>query len=424
MSVSAVFPGAERAAALERVRAIHEALRRDPDGWPLSRPDDPRGLRAASLASGRAGLALFHAACARAGLADDAEKLASERLREAFEIVGRVTMDASLFCGFTGVAWVAQTLVAPEPGAGDPLGDVDDALAAALDDPDFDPPYDLIDGLAGLGVYALARRPRAAADVVLECVIARLEARAVRDEHGVSWPHGTRSRRAVLAGVADSNDTRWWNLGLAHGVPGVLGLLARCVRANVQAERARALLEGGASWLRAQRLPAGLPGAYADFLADDVPKAPARLAWCYGDPGVAIALVAAAQALGRDDLRAFARDVAHVAAARAHQHSDVVDTGLCHGSAGLGHVFDRLGAALDDPACREASRRWFADVLAPRPERGGVAGFATWSFERVREGDYVDDPCMLTGAAGVGLALLSACGEAAGWNAPFLTDVA
>ncbi len=417
-----LLTGAARDEAVRRVREIAAALVRDPDAWPLSRAADPRGLRHASLASGRAGLALFHARAFAAGLDPAGEALAVTRLHEAFDLVAARPMDASLHCGFTGVAWVAH-LLASAPGGDDPVAEVDEALLGVLDDEAFAPPVDLIDGLVGIGVYGLARRGRPAARRLVERVVERLGERAAPEPPGLSWPSGTPSRRAVETGATEGASP-WWNLGLAHGVPGVLALLARTLRAGIRAEDSRALLDGGLAWLVAQRLESSAGGAFADFVAADVERTPARVAWCYGDPGVAAALWAAGRALDRADVRAIALDTAHRAATRPLDGTQVVDTGLCHGSAGLGHVFHRLARASGDAVCAAAARRWFGETLAPRPERGGIAGFATWSFERVAAGEYVEDPCLLTGAAGVGLALLAAATPADPlWDAAFLLDL-
>ncbi len=68
----------------------------------------------------------------------------------------------------------------------------------------------------------------------------------------------------------------------------------------------------------------------------------ARLAWCYGDPGIAASLMAAAGAAGRPDWYRVAVDVACRAAARDLALAGVKDSGICHGAAGLAHIFNRL----------------------------------------------------------------------------------
>ncbi len=149
------------------------------------------------------------------------------------------------------------------------------------------------------------------------------------------------------------------------------------------------------------------------------------MAWCYGDPGVAAAFAAAGESLDDRALRAFALDVAHAAARRPVESSGVVDAGLCHGAAGVAHVFHRLWRASGDPVCRDAALAWFERALERVADRPNVAGFATFGFERRREGEYVEDPGLLTGAAGTGLALVAAVSRRAPeWDRFLLLDSA
>lgn len=140
---------------------------------------------------------------------------------------------------------------------------------------------------------------------------------------------------------------------------------------------------------------------------------PTRLAWCYGDPGVAAALLATARAVGDEGWERQAGRVALDAAARSEDKAGVQDAGLCHGSAGLGHLFNRLYQATGEEPLAAAARRWFESCLDfPQAGHDGVAGYASWSpVGGAGELGWTDDPGFLTGAAGVGLALLAATGE-------------
>ena len=57
---------------------------------------------------------------------------------------------------------------------------------------------------------------------------------------------------------------------------------------------------------------------------------------------------------------------------------------------------------------RDAGRAWFARALGARRPGIGVGGYVAWSFDRAGNGGWVAEPGFLTGAAGVGLALLAA----------------
>src|SRR5262249_36055361 len=159
--------------------------------------------------------------------------------------------------------------------------------------------YDLINGLVGFCVYALERLSRPAALACLERIVERLAETAEQRPDGVTWwtnpawlPPETRAQFPH----------GYHNLGLAHGVPGVIALLGRVCAAGVAVAQARPLLDGAVRWLLAQQRP----GGFAHWVAPEVAARPARLAWCYGDPGVAAALLWAARCVGQPEWEAAA----------------------------------------------------------------------------------------------------------------------
>jgi hypothetical protein len=418
-----LLDGALRAEAERRVAEVAAALSGPADAWPLARAGNPNGIRAISLGLGRCGFALFHAwhhaALGAPGAADAAQRL----LGESIEMLPGKTMDESLYCGFPGVAWTTEHVlrVLGATGDDDPVEGIDAALLGVFEDPAFRPGYDLIGGLAGLGVHALERRDRPTGPRLAERVLARLEEMARPQAVGVAWPSGGLTRRAIRDDV-DPNDI-YFNLGLSHGIPGIIAILARL--ASFPGLRARALRLAGAgvAWLREQRLPAGSIGAFPDYVAHDITPEPARLAWCYGDPGVASAVLSAGRALGDPAIVAFALEIAHLAARRSYESSQVVDAGLCHGTAGVAHVFHRLYRSTGDATCRAAALAWFERALERVTDRPNVAGFPTFSFERNWDGEYVEDAGLLTGAAGTGLALIAAISDREpAWDRFLLVD--
>ena len=109
-------------------------------------------------------------------------------------------------------------------------------------------------------------------------------------------------------------------------------------------------------------------------------------------------------ALAREALR-----VARRAAAESTEKKEVIDAGLCHGAAGVAHLFNRIYQTSDDEACGDAARRWFARALEMRRPGEGLAGFVTWGARRDEPGPgWIADPGLLIGASGIGLALLGA----------------
>jgi lantibiotic biosynthesis protein len=184
-----------------------------------------------SLSSGAAGVALFYAYLAQVDDNPRWEELAFERLEQAIAAASRWQLAPGLYGGLAGVAWTLAHLLPEEDRVDDEqFTMVDDALLPFVADCDGEREYDVIDGLAGVGVYAAQRLPSPVAAACLEHVINYLDHAAVRLPGGVAW-------RTPLARLQPGEREQFphgqFNLGVAHGVPGVIGLLAQAVAAGV-----------------------------------------------------------------------------------------------------------------------------------------------------------------------------------------------
>jgi hypothetical protein len=86
----------------------------------------------------------------------------------------------------------------------------------------------------------------------------------------------------------------------------------------------------------------------------------------------------------------------------------VEDAGLLRGAAGVAHRLNRQAQASGEEGLADEARSWFCRVLAMRRPGEGIGGFQA----RVPDGRggavWADDPGLLAGAAGIGLALLAA----------------
>jgi lantibiotic modifying enzyme len=383
MSWRPILQGACKDRAAETVQAILHDL-----------PPEQGAEDEPSLAAGSAGLAVLHGYLAQTGNGPEHAAAAHRCLQHALAAVAARPATASLYSGLTGVGWALAHLGDRLPGLNgeDDLAAIDAALLHHLDQSPWPGNYDLIDGLVGYGVYALERLPRAAAAACLRRVVQHLAETSRQCPEGVSWW----TDRAELP-------QQGYNLGVAHGVPGVIALLGQACAAGVAVETARPLLEAAVRWLLAQQGRHGFP----HWVGPEADAAPGRLAWCYGDPGVAAALLSAARCLDEPAWESQALAIARRAAARAPELAGVMDAGLCHGAGGLGHLFNRLAQASGDARLAEAARFWLERALEMQRPGRGLGGYETC---RAGEGgpDWVAEPGLLTGAAGIALALLAA----------------
>ncbi len=391
MSWKPLLVGEQKDRAGERVREIVEHL----SAPPHDSASDP------SLASGAAGLALLHGYLALVEDSPDHVALAISCLKRATAAMSDRPVVASLYSGLMGLGWAIQHLRGKLPGLDGEadLSEIDIILRDYLASSPWRDEYDLIGGLVGLGVYALERLPAAAA--CLERVIELLTETAERQAKEITWwtnpawlPPETRAK----------NPLGYYNLGLAHGIPGVVAFLGRACAAGIAIDKVRHLLEGAVRWLLAHQQP----GGFAAWYGPEVETKSARLAWCYGDPGVAVALLGAARCVAEPTWEREARAIARRAAERPNEQAGVVDAGLCHGAAGLAHLFNRLYQATGELQLAEAARSWFGRTLEMHRPGRGIGGYEALLPDANGALNWLPDAGLLTGSAGIALALLAA----------------
>ncbi len=384
-----------------------------------------------SLSGGTAGLALFFAYLAAARDGDEDGERSLDLLGSAIDAVSESVLPPGLYGGFTGIGWTVEHLTRRFFEAEDDLcSALDEGLRELISTPGARFNSELIAGLSGFGVYLLERLPNPEAARLLGVVLDRLEETAEVSEAsdaGITWH--TLPEWVPGWQRGDMPDG-CYNLGVAHGVPGVLGFLAAARRAGVEDARVERLAEGIVRWLLGQRIvPSAGPGeGDAVFPANVVPGQtphPTRTAWCYGDPGIAAVLLSAAQSFRRADWEAEAVRLARLSARRSEKEAQTTDAGLCHGTAGLAHLLNRMHQATGDPELGEAAAAWYRRTLDHRRPGEGIGGFL--SFQPVSTPDgtaWVADPGVLVGAAGVGLALLAAVsGVEPSWDRMLLSDI-
>ena len=333
--------------------------------------------------------------------------IAESYLDRAIDALATTAFPPRLYGGFIGPAWAVQHLArlarhhdrksanATEDG----LQEVDATLLEYLAKTPWTADFDLICGLVGHGVYGLERKAYTSGRSILASVVARLDELAERNDQGLTWftqPHLVPSSQKDLA------PNGYYNLGVAHGVPGVIGLLAGIVAQDIVTDRAATLLEGAVAWLLAQRGSSN--SEFGSFVVPGKEIPSCRLAWCYGDAGIAAVLLAAARAMRNNEWEREALRIGRHAARRTDAiAAGVLDAPLCHGSTGLGHVFNRIWQATGEECIVEAARYWFDDTVSRYEKAGGLAGLlcnnrGTW------EGGFG----LLTGFCGIGLALIAA----------------
>ncbi|MEV6035693.1 lanthionine synthetase LanC family protein [Nonomuraea sp. NPDC052116] len=260
--------------------------------------------------------------------------------------------------------------------------------------------YDLIVGPAGVlvafaidpGIDAAGRAP----------LIARL-ALLCEDE----------ALSRLRVGQYQGEKLRGWNvdrinLGLAHGLPGIVTALRAAADADGLSEELNDLLRRLAGRLVAEsyvddRGVITWPFGTTRLDGHRAPKGNGlRQAWCYGCPGNAWTLWEAARVLGDDDLAAFALESARSFLAAYDDDLYLDDLGICHGAAGLMLVFDSFARCAGLPEAAKLADH-LTDHLMGRLDEPAALAETGWS--------------LLMGAPGMLSALLTRSGGDRRWLA-------
>ncbi|HEU5055813.1 MAG TPA: lanthionine synthetase LanC family protein [Kofleriaceae bacterium] len=392
MTWQPLLEGDDAARAHEAVAAIAADL--------AGAPPDGAGFN-----TGHAGRAVLGVHLARTGDGDAGDR-AVDALERALDSLD-ATRNPWLLDGVAGVAWAAAHLADLVDIDEETFADLDRLVGRVLEVTPWRFEWEYVLGLTGLAVYAL-ERPGAPGDALLGLAVAHLSALAERHDGGtVTW----RSPTPMLLPAERHADTAdgYYNLGLAHGVVGVMLLLAECAARGVAG--ASDLLRGAVAWLASH--DSGDPAMrYPLMIARGVSHRGSRDGWCYGDQAAAAALVRAGQVLGEPSWIERGLSAAYDVARRASPIR--LDPGFCHGTLGRAHMFNRLAQATGDDELAGAARLWYRRTLDHQVLGRGIGGF---EFDEKTS----DAASILTGSTGIALGLLAAASSVEpGWDRAFL----
>jgi len=409
-------------AALRSLTEIAEVLRNPDENNQQRQADNEFAAQPFSLGSGAAGVAVFLAYLEKSGLFPGAGQAAFEQMNRAIEAVAQQYTAPPLYSGFTGVGWATEHVTRLLGESSDDLNsDLDNAVETYVGLSPWKDDYDLISGLVGLGVYCLERVGSPAADRALELIVERLYETAERTGDSVTW---FTPPSLLIRHQTDRYPNGFYNLGVAHGVPGVIALLGRTYATGIAKDKTSWLLERAVTWLLKQRLSAGANSSFADVIAAEGSN-DCRLAWCYGDAGIAAALLLAARGAGTKSWEEEALGIARRAALRAPETCGVKDACVCHGSAGLAQIFNRIFQATRDELYADTARYWLERTLQFREPGKGAAGYLVWGMGKKETIELKPNLGLIQGIAGIGLVLLAAISEIEPcWDRVFQMDIA
>lgn len=311
-----------------------------------------------------------------------------------------------LFGGITGTVWILDHITRQLCGdvsildssrstTSDPFTGIDELLIDLLNH-EWTGEYDLSTGITGLGIYFMDRTHLDSSRHALGLILRHLEVCSERSDEGITWC----SRTSV---TTSSMLLQRYDLGVAHGIPAIITLLAELTKHGVEAERSAVLLEGALKWLYLRERPPTASTRLSIAFEPGLPSADSPLAWCYGDLGVCAVLTRSAKLCHDVRCQIFAQKLNASILSREVSPLNPSDPWLCHGALGVAHIYNRLSGGTLGPNCRKAATRWYK-VGMSFLEEGDM-----WFFREAPEARQISDVNLsfINGLIGAGLALTS-----------------
>ena len=256
--------------------------------------------------------------------------------------------------------------------------------------------YDYLNGSLGVALYFLKKNPNH--PFICE-FIEFIYQKAEKDSlnHTVKWktPYGWPEREYG------------YHLSLSHGMTSMVLFLCRLIKSKSinSSNDCLTMLEGCMNYILLQGIDHKCYGSYFPnrSLEDNHSPLKSRLAWCFGDVGIAWALWQTGSLVENQQWQNKAIEIMKYAAQRvSSEQTWVNDCGLCHGSAGIAMMFRRFYLETNEKNFHDAWSYWIDFTLNFKRFDNGLAGFKTFEL-----GEWKNDLSLLTGISGIGMTLLS-----------------
>lgn len=327
-----------------------------------------------------------------------------------FELLPHSTHIHSLCSGSAGFNWAVDHLISNGLIEGDSneLFSEDDPFLYSVMKKDINEgKYDFLHNALGIGLYFLNRNTTQSLAYV-ESLISSLEKSAETDIKGIKW-------RSLVNQEGPKEKKEVYNLSLSHGMASIIAFLGKAYQADIFREKTKDLLCRATTFILSHKRDAPDPeyGSYfpsSISVNGDPPIRASRLAWCYGDLGLGYALWQASKMIQNTEWERLAFDVlVHTTIRKDVVKERVNDAGICHGAAGIAHIYNRLYQHTGISHFKDAAIYWLEDALNKAVFTDGLAGYKSWHPPQY--GGWKTSIGLLEGISGIGLVLLAAVSD-------------
>jgi len=349
------------------------------------------------LYSGRGGISLLYLTYFK----DDINKY-SEVIQNpiilAFNSINQINTPFKYsFCeGIAGINWLILLLAKNniiDSSELEILDALDSFLIAKMETDLNNNNYDFLHGALGIATYYILKYSFTNNKAPLEQLVNGLKENAIWNNSYCYWLFKVGSKGDLEPSVS-----------LAHGIPSVVIILSKIYALGIMKDECRKMIIGAIEYIATQKV--NTLSLYATINTKYDKKDHSRLAWCYGDIGVALAYWQAGKNLNNKIWKDTSIEIAqHIALRKNLKENYVVDACFCHGSSGIAQFFNRMYIETKHTEFEQAMDYWIDVTLKMGTSTVKNAGYTTWTVKD--QNDWTEEYSLLEGIVGIGLVLLS-----------------
>jgi len=357
---------------------------------------------------GLSGIALFQFYYAKYTNTDQYSDWGQETLEKIISKINQGYNYPTYSSGIAGSGWVFDHLNKQdfvEIDCDDLLNSIDDYLYITMLKDLEQGYYDFLHGATGYAYYFLNRYQstnntkfkRQYRNYLIDFV-ERLTKIAIKDKNGLKW----------LSSINSVHNTKvlGYNLSLSHGISSIVSFLSKLVINKEFQKKYSNLLKESVRYLENAILQEiNSTSIYPCWVLKNGEKDKnSRLAWCYGDFGIGLALLKASKVLKDEKLNKKALSILEKTSQRKEQsNTKVIDAGICHGAFGNAQIYNYLYKETLMSIYRDAATYWMKNGLEMSTYKDGYAGFKQWFGKPDK---WKPKTSLLEGVAGIGLTII------------------
>ncbi len=359
-----------------------------------------------NLMGGDAGVSLFLSYYAKYSKKDEYAEKSINIVSDIFDEISDGYSYPTFAGGLAGIGWLIEFLAQNdflEVNTNETIGDLDEHLYSIMIKEMKQNKFDYLHASGGIALYFLKRDSLLDRNKYISEFVDLLALSSIKKENHNKWIS------SIFVGYDKEEDV--YNLSMSHGIASIISILLKIYLKGINKDKVFELLKGAINYLLINQLDITDNISYFPDSVSliDTKGHSTRLAWCYGDLGISVALWNASIALNDKALEQKAIEILlHSAKRKNLTENYVMDACLCHGTTGIAHIFNRMFINTGISEFEEASEYWFNETLKMAKFEDGLAGFKSW---RTEERGWKNDYGFLEGIAGIGLALISAISD-------------